>query len=273
MAGRLEDKVAIVSGAGSIGPGWGNGKAVACLFAQEGARVLALDLNMAAAEETCQLIAQQGGVAEPMTTNVTNEEQVKTAVNRCIELFGRIDVLHNNVGIFDAGSLEETRLDTWQRVIGVNLESVFLTCKHVIPHMMHRKGGAIVNISSISGFYYLGSPYLAYNTSKGAIVSFTRNLAAHYAADGIRANCILPGMIDTPMAKDAIVKMSGKSAAELDFDAIGKVRNAKIPLGRVGSAWDVARAALFLASDDSAYITGTELIVDGGLSCTSLPRS
>ncbi len=272
MSGRLENKVAIVSGAGSIGPGWGNGKAVACLFAQEGAKVLALDVNKAAAEETCHLIDQNGGIAEPSATDVTKEEQVASAVDRCIELFGRIDVLHNNVGVFDAGSLEETQLATWQRVMGVNLESIFLTCKAVIPHMIGHKGGAIVNISSISGFYYLGSPYLAYNTSKGAIVSFTRNLAAHYAADGIRVNCILPGMIDTPMAKDAVIKMSGKPEAELDFEAIDKSRNEKIPLGRVGSAWDVAKAALFLASDDSAYITGTELIVDGGLSCTSLPR-
>jgi NAD(P)-dependent dehydrogenase (short-subunit alcohol dehydrogenase family) len=273
VTGRLENKVAIVTGAGSIGPGWGNGKAVACLFAQEGAKVLALDLNKAAAEETCHLIEQKGGVAEPLATDVTKEEQIMAAVDRCIALFGRIDVLHNNVGIFDAGSLEETQLATWRQVIGINLESVFLTCKNVIPHMIRQKGGAIVNISSISGFFYLGSPYLAYNTSKGAIVSFTRNLAAHYAAQRIRANCILPGMIDTPMAKDAVIKMSGKTEAELDFEAIGNARNAKIPLGRVGSAWDVAKAALFLAGDDSAYITGTELIVDGGLSCTSLPRS
>ena len=272
MAGRLDNKVAIVSGAGSIGPGWGNGKAAACLFAREGAKVLALELNKAAAEETCHLITESGGVAEPMAADVTRAVEVETAVDRCIELFGCIDVLHNNVGIFDAGSLEQTRLATWQRVMGVNLESVFLTCKNVIPHMIRRKGGSIVNISSISGFYYLGAPYLAYNTSKGAIVSFTRNLAAHYARDGIRANCILPGMIDTPMAKDAVIKMSGKAEAELDFEAINKARNAKVPLGRVGSAWDVAKAALFLASDDSAYITGTELIVDGGLSCTSLPR-
>jgi NAD(P)-dependent dehydrogenase (short-subunit alcohol dehydrogenase family) len=273
MGGRLDGKVAIVSGAGSIGPGLGNGKAVACLFAQDGAQILALDLNMAAAEETCRLIEKEGGIAEPLATDVTDEEQVAAAVDRCIQVFGGIDVLHNNVGIFDAGTLEETKLATWQRVMGINLESVFLTCKAVIPHMISRKGGTIINISSISGFYYLGSPYLAYNTSKGAIVALTRNLAAHYARDGIRANCILPGMIDTPMAKNAVIKMSGKRESELDFDAIGEARNAKIPMGRVGSAWDVARAALFLASDDSAYITGTELVVDGGLSCTSLPRN
>lgn len=272
MAGRLENKTAIVCGAGSSGPGWGNGKAVACLFAQEGAKILAIDRNKKAAEETCHLIHEKGGTAEPIETDVTDEKQVEIAVEHCINLFGRIDVLHNNVGIFDVGNLEDTTISNWKQIIGVNIESVFLTCKKVIPYMIRQKGGAIVNISSITAFYYLGSPYLAYNASKGAIVSFSRNLAAHYAADQIRINCILPGMIDTPMAKDAVIKMSGKTEAELDFKAIGEARNAKIPIGRVGSAWDVANAALFLASDESAYITGTELIVDGGLSCTSLSR-
>ena len=272
MAGRLENKVVIVSGAGSIGQGWGNGKAAACLFAREGAKVLALDLDRKAAEETCRLIREAGGIAEPYVVNVTDKEQVAKAVDYCMAYFGRIDILHNNVGIFDAGSLEETTLDTWKRILGVNLESMFLMCRQVIPHMVRQNSGVIVNISSISGFYYLGAPYLAYNTSKGAIVSFTRNLAAHYASDGVRANCVLPGMVDTPMAKDAVIKMSGKKEEELDFDAINTARNTKVPLGRVATAWDVAYASLFLASDEASYITGTEIIVDGGLSCTSLPR-
>ena len=144
-----------------------------------------------------------------------------------------------------------------------------LTCKHVLPVMRTQKGGSIINISSISGFRNLGAPYIAYNTSKGSVVSFTRNLAATYAGENIRANSILPGIIDTPMAKDAVIKGSGKDEQELDFDAIAEQRSARIPMKRVGTAWDVARAGLFFASDDSAYITGTELIVDGGLNCVA----
>jgi len=267
MAGRLEGKVALVVGAGSMGPGWGNGKATAVLFAREGAKVVAADRIAVAAEETRDVIRSEGGVAEAVRADAARESDVKTMVAAVIDSFGRIDVLHNNVGILRAGTPEDTSVEEWDLVVEVNGRAVFLPCKHVLPHMRRVGSGAIVNISSITGFRNLGAPYIAYNTSKGAIVSFTRNLAATYAPEGIRANTVLPGVIDTPMARDAILRTSGKAEEDIDFEALARARAERVPMKRTGTAWDVAKAALFLASDDSAYITGTEIYVDGGLNC------
>ena len=269
MDRRLEDKVALVTGAGSMGPGWGNGKATAVLFAREGAKVLAVDRNREAAEQTCEIVRGEGGTAEFFVADVTIETDIQAAVSHCVTLFGRLNVLHNNVGILKAGSPEDTSVEDWDKIMNVNTKAVFLPCKHAIPQMLEQGGGVIVNVSSITGFRNLGAPYIAYNTSKGSIVSFTRNLAATYAARNIRANSILPGIIDTPMAKDAAIQTSGQPEADLDFEEIALQRAARVPMKRVGTAWDVAKAALFLASDDAAYITGTELIVDGGLNCTA----
>jgi NAD(P)-dependent dehydrogenase (short-subunit alcohol dehydrogenase family) len=269
MTKRLEGKTVLVTGAGSMGPGWGNGKAAAVLFAREGAKVLAVDLNQAAAEETAQIIRSEGGQAEIFAGNVTDEESVKGMVKACIDAFGAVDVLHNNVGILKAGDPENTTVVDWDLVMNVNTKAFFLPCKHVLPHMLAQGHGSIINISTLTGFRNLGAPYIAYNTSKGAAVSFTRNLAATYAGRGIRANSILPGIIDTPMARDASIQNSGKSESEIDFETLGKARAARIPMKRTGTGWDIAKAALFLASDDSAYITGTELYVDGGLNCTA----
>ena len=269
MTGRLDGKTVIVTGAGSMGPGWGNGKAAAALFAREGAKVLAVDLNEAAARETAEIIRGEGGVAEVFAANVTEEESVRAMVAACVEAFGGVDVLHNNVGILKAGGPEDTTVEDWDLIMNVNTKAFFLPCKHVLPEMLKRGAGSIVNISSISGFRNLGAPYIAYNTSKGSVVSFTRNLAATYAARGIRANAILPGIIDTPMARDATIQSSGKAEAEIDFAELAKTRAARIPMKRTGTAWDIAKAALFLASDDSAYITGTEIYVDGGLNCAA----
>jgi NAD(P)-dependent dehydrogenase (short-subunit alcohol dehydrogenase family) len=269
MVGRLDGKTVLVTGAGSIGPGWGNGKAAAVLFAREGARVLAVDLNKGAAEETAEIIRGEGGQALVFTGNVTDEQSVKDMVAACVKAFGSLDVLHNNVGILKAGSPEDTTVEDWDRILNVNTKAFFLPCKHALPQMVRQGAGSIINLSSISGFRNLGAPYIAYNTSKGAVVSFTRNLAATYASKGIRANSILPGMIDTPMARDATIQTSGKSEVEIDFDALAKARAARVPMKRTGTAWDIARPALFLASDDSAYITGSEIYVDGGLNCVA----
>jgi NAD(P)-dependent dehydrogenase (short-subunit alcohol dehydrogenase family) len=269
MPGRLNGKTVLVTGAGSIGPGWGNGKAAAVLFAREGAKVLAADLNRDAAYETAEIIRGEGGQAQVFAGNVTDEQSVKDMVSACIEAFGSLDVLHNNVGILKAGTPENTTVEDWDRVLNVNTKAFFLPCKHAIPQMLKQGVGSIINISSISGFRNLGAPYIAYNTSKGAVVSFTRNLAATYADKGIRANSILPGIIDTPMARDATIQTTGKSEAEIDFEALAKARAARIPMKRTGTAWDIAKAALFLASDDSAYITGSEIYVDGGLNCVA----
>ena len=268
MPKRLDGKVALVTGAGSIKPGWGNGKATATLFAREGAKVFAVDKNLSAAEETQDIILGEGGIAEAYCADVTREVDVEAMVAACTNTFGSIDVLHNNVGILRAGAPEDTTVEDWDLVMSVNCKAIFLPCKHALPYMRKANAGAIVNVSSITGFRNLGVPYIAYNTSKGSIVSFTRNLAATYAAEGIRANTILPGIIDTPMARDASIRTSGKSESDIDFDELAKSRALRVPMKRTGTAWDVANAALFLASDDAGYITGSETYVDGGLNCT-----
>ena len=187
MADRLKEKVALVSGAGSSGPGWGNGKATAVLFAREGARVLAADINLDAAVETKRIIEGEGGVCEAVAGNVSLAHNVAAMVDACIAAFGRIDVLHNNVGIVEVGGPVETTEDSWDRVNDVNLKSMFLTCKQVLPHMERQGKGAIVNIASVSGIRWLGVPYISYAATKAAVIQFTRVIALQYARSGIRA--------------------------------------------------------------------------------------
>lgn len=266
MAGRLQDKVAIVVGAGSSGPGWGNGKATAVLFAREGAKVFCVDVNRAAADETAGLIEGEGGTAAAHACNAADEAAVEAMAAACLERFGRIDVLDNNVGIVQTGGPEDTTLADWERVMKVNITSMFLTCKYVLPAMVRQferegRGGAVVNIASIAGIRYTGFPYIAYNTSKGAVLPFTRAIALQYAKQGIRANAILPGLMKTPM----IVEPLKGAYADGDVEKMYEIRDAQCPTGKMGDAWDVAHAALFLASDEAKYVTGTELIVDGGL--------
>jgi NAD(P)-dependent dehydrogenase (short-subunit alcohol dehydrogenase family) len=261
MGERLKGRVALVVGAGSVGPGWGNGKAAAVLFAREGARVFCVDINPAAAEETVGIIRGEGGEATAQRADVSKAEEVAAAVARCVELYGRIDVLDNNVGIVEVGGPVEASEASWDRVMDVNLKSMFLTCKHVLPVMEAQGKGAIVNIGSVAGIRWLGVPYISYHASKGAVVSFTRAVALEYAARGIRANAILPGLMNTPM----IVEPLKDAYAGGDVEKMLELRAAQCPMGRMGDAWDVARAALFLASDEAGYITGTELVVDGGI--------
>ncbi|MCP4329936.1 MAG: SDR family oxidoreductase [Alphaproteobacteria bacterium] len=260
--GRVQDKVACVVGAGSVGAGWGNGKAAAVLYAREGARVFAVDRNLQAAEETCSIIADEGGECAAHCADIADDEQIRAMVDGCIERYGRIDILHNNVGIVEVGGLEEVESNDWDRVMAVNLRGMFMTCKAVVPHMVAQGGGAIVNISSVAGIRWAGIPYLTYATSKGAIVPFTRSIALEYADRNIRANAILPGLLDTPMIREPLKDIYAGG----DIDEMLRVRNEQCPMGRMGDAWDVAYAALFLASDEAKYVTGTELVVDGGLS-------
>jgi len=251
---RLKDKVALVSGAGSSGPGWGNGKATAVLFAREGARVFAVDINLDAALETKRIVEREGGICEALAGNVSHADDVAAMVDACIAAFGRIDVLHNNVGIVEVGGPVETSEESWDRVNDVNL-------KQVLPHMERQGKGAIVNIASVSGIRWLGVPYISYAATKAAIIQFTRVIALQYARSGIRANSVLPGMMNTPMVHaPEVIAAYGGSAEEMV-----RRRDAQCPMGRMGDAWDVAYAALFLASDEAKYITGTELVVDGGL--------
>jgi NAD(P)-dependent dehydrogenase (short-subunit alcohol dehydrogenase family) len=263
---RLEGKTALVTGAGSMNGGMGNGKATAIRLAQEGARVCALDLNLSAAEETCALIRAEGGSAVAVAADVTDEEQMQQAIAQCLSEFSRIDILQNNVGILKTGGAMDSSIADWDALVHVNMKAVFVPTKHVLPHFVEQKSGVVTNISSIAALRYLGAPYIGYNATKGSIISFTRNLAAEMAPHGIRANSILPGFIDTPMARQATEQASDDPDA-IDWQALDQQRAARIPLGRVGTAWDVANAAVFLASDEASYITGTELTVDGGVSC------
>ena len=270
MAGRLQDKVAIVVGAGSSGPGWGNGKATAALFAREGAKVLCVDRNGAAAEETAGLIAEEGGTASAFAADVTEGAQVAAMVAAARgadwNAGGRIDVLHNNVGIVEVGGPVEASEESWRRVMDVNLTSMFLTCKHVLPVMEAQfqesgQGGALVNIASIAGIRWAGVPYISYAASKAGVIQFTRAVALQYAAKGIRANSILPGLMNTPMIREPLKEVYAGG----DVDRMVELRDAQCPTGKMGDAWDVAYASLFLASDEAKYVTATELVVDGGI--------
>ncbi|MDJ0951467.1 MAG: SDR family NAD(P)-dependent oxidoreductase [Alphaproteobacteria bacterium] len=263
MTGRLHGKVALVTGAGSAGPGWGNGKAAAVLFAREGAKVFAVDIDGAAARETHDIIGEEGGHCREHVADVADAAAVAGMVQECLSAYGRIDVLHNNVGIVELGGPEEISEESWDRVMAVNVKSMFLTCKHVLPIMEAQGGGAVVNLSSVSAIRWTGVPYVSYAASKAAVLQFTRSIALQYADKGIRANAILPGLMDTPM----IVEPMREAYGQGDVDKMRAVRDAQCPMGHMGDAWDVAYAALFLASDEAKYITGASLVVDGGLSC------
>ncbi|MBM3516578.1 MAG: SDR family oxidoreductase [Alphaproteobacteria bacterium] len=260
MADRLKDKVALVLGAGSVGPGWGNGKATAVLFAREGARVVAADINPAAAAETQGLIEAEGGVCATATGDVSRSADVQALVQRALDTFGRIDVLHNNVGILTVGGAVELSEDDWDRQFAVNIKSMFLTCKFALPHMERQGSGSIINISSTAAVRWYGVSYIAYAASKAAVGGITRTVALQYAAKGIRCNSILPGLMNTPLVHASLAR----AYAGGDIDEMVRIRDRQSPTGKMGTAWDVAYAALYLASDESRYVNGVELLVDGG---------
>jgi NAD(P)-dependent dehydrogenase (short-subunit alcohol dehydrogenase family) len=262
MVGRLSGKVAIVTGAGSVGEGIGNGKAAAILFAREGARVMLVDLNPDAAEETRTMIEGEGGECFAFRADVSQHAGCKAIVDRCLEAYGRIDILHNNVGIEEAGGLEETTEESWDRTLRVNLKSMFLMCKQVIVPMKAQSSGAIVNISSINAIRTLPALSLAYGVSKAGVISLTREIAVEYASSGIRVNAVLPGMMATPFVTASLTEAYGGDVGEMM-----KKRDAFCPTGKQGEGWDVAHLALFLASDESKYITGAAVVVDGAQTC------
>ncbi|MCU1566778.1 MAG: 3-oxoacyl-ACP reductase [Pseudarthrobacter sp.] len=261
--GRLTDTVAIVVGAGQTpGETVGNGRATALLFAREGARVLAVDRDLTSAQETADLIIADGGEAAAVRADVTVEADIEAAVAAAMATWGRIDILHNNVGVSLTGGdapVTDIEGDAFARLIAINLGGMVLAIKHVLPVMRRQGGGVIINISSNA--VLVDYPYVAYKTSKAGVVALTENVAITNAAYGIRANVILPGLMDTPMAVERHVGVGGASR-----DAVVAERTARTPLARGGTAWDVANAALFLASDDAAFITGASLVVDGGQS-------
>lgn len=255
----LAGRTALVFGAGSVGEGWGNGKAAAVAYARAGAAVACIDLSQPAAEETAALIRGEKGEALALKADVTSLAEVEHAVAAALARFGRIDILHNNVGISAPGGPVETDEAVWDRVMAVNVKSMFLTCKCVLPVMEGQGRGVITNISSLASIRWTGYTYAAYYASKGAVNQFTKGVAMQYAARGIRANCILPGLMDTPHIYQHIAGFHG-SAAEM-----AEARHRASPSGRMGDAWDVAHASVFLASDEARYINGIDLVVDGGL--------
>ena len=261
---RLKDKIAIVVGAGQgPGTGMGNGRATVIRFVQEGAKVLCVDHNLKSAEETVAMIEQSQGTAVAFKADVTKDAEIKAMVADAHQRWGRIDILHNNVGVSISGGdaeLLEITEENFDRCVAINLKSCILACKHVIPIMRAQKSGAIVNISSMA--VITTYPYVAYKATKAAMVAYTEQIAIQNAEYGVRANSILPGLMDTPMAVDTRARTTGKTRAE-----VAAMRDAKVPLRhRMGTGWDVANAALFLASDEASFITGVTLPVDGGAS-------
>jgi NAD(P)-dependent dehydrogenase (short-subunit alcohol dehydrogenase family) len=260
MTKRMEGKVCLVTGCGSSGPGWGNGKAISVLLAREGARVFGCDIHLDAATETCDIIRKEGGQCQITRTDVTDSAAVKSLVQTCIEHYGRIDVLVNNVGISEVGGPVEYPEEKWQRMLDVNLTSMFLTCKHTLPYMERQNGGSIVNIGSIAGVRYTGVPYIAYYASKAGVLGLSRGVALQYAAQNIRSNVVMPGLMDTPMIVEPL------KAIYSDLTEMRTHRNKQCPMGHMGDAWDIAEAVLYLASDAAKYVNGTELMIDGGIS-------
>ena len=259
MSGRLQGKVAIVVGAGSSGAEISNGAACAVLYAREGAAVLCADRSIEAAHDTVRRIEAEGGRASAFRADVCSAEQIASMVQACLTRYERVDVLHNNVGVEEFGELTEVTEESWDRVHAINLKGAMLTSREVVPHMVAQGGGAIVNISSIASRKWSPMQFLSYSTSKAALNHMTRVVARQYARHHVRCNAILPGLIDTPHAA-ALFKTDDEARAGREM------RNARCPMGHQGSAWDVAYAALYLASDESKYVTGLELVVDGGLS-------
>lgn len=262
---KLKDKVAIVTGAGTLKKQFtgsdaiGNGTAAALTFAREGAVVVCTDRSLDAAKDAAHLIESEGGQAIALEMDVTNSTQVNRVVEEVFKKFDRIDVLHNNVGIEIQGALVEVQDDEWDKVMEINLRGAMAVARAVMPYMQAQRSGAIINVSSTASLKWSPMQFLSYSTSKAGLNHMTRVIARQYAPDQVRCNCIIPGMIRTPHA-DALYE----SAA--DADAGHAFRDSRCPMGRQGTPWEIAKAALFLASDDSSYITGVQLVVDGGSS-------
>lgn len=261
MSLRFESKVAIVTGAGCVGAGWGNGRAIAVGLAEEGARVLAVDRDRARLDETLELAGSTCASITPWVCDVTNSESVAAMAAACLDAYGTIDILVNNVGGSAAGGPVELAEETWDSQIDINLKSVFLTCKHVLPTMLAKGAGSIVNISSTSGLRWTGSAQVAYAATKAGVIQMSRVIAVQHAANGVRVNSVVPGQLHTPMVETRLAKQRAGG----DVDALLAQRQKRIPLGFMGDGRDTASAVLFLASDEARFITGTELIVDGGM--------
>lgn len=261
---RLDGKVALVTGCGTRGEGWGNGKAIAVLLARQGASVYGCDLDVDAAQATRRIIQEEGGTAEVQAADVTRAAEVKAMVQACVARFGRIDILVNNVGRSEPGDPVTMAEEVWDEQMSVNLKSAFLCCKEVLPIMERQGSGSVVNVSSIAGLRYVGKPQVAYAAAKAALMQMTGTTAVLYAPHGVRLNSVVPGLVFTPL-----VQRLADKYANGDFEGFVAHRHQQVPMGRMGDAWDVAHAALFLASDESKYITAQQLVVDGGITAAT----
>lgn len=259
---RLKGRVALILGAGTSAPGISIGKASSIAMACAGASVAALDFNVDTAQEVTQEICAFGGKAIAYQADVADFVAMQTAIERVMQDFGRIDILQINAGIGRVGGPAETSLEDWDRIQKVNVESILIAAKLVAPIMVKQGSGSIIGVSSVAGMRYLGYPHLAYSVTKAAVIHFIKMLAQQYAGDGIRANTIVPGLIDTPRIQKNVAKVFDANA---DMDKTRRARDQQVPMGRMGTPWEIASVATFLASDDASYITGTEIVVDGGL--------
>jgi NAD(P)-dependent dehydrogenase (short-subunit alcohol dehydrogenase family) len=261
MGERLQGRIAIVTGAGCIGPGWGNGRATAVRFAEEGARIFAVDRELDSVTETVERVTAVGGEIVTHQCDVTGSASVEAMVKTCLEHFGRIDVLVNNVGGSAAGGPVEMAEAIWDGQVDSNLKSVFLTLKHVLPVMEKQKAGAVVNIASTSGLRWTGAAQVGYAATKAGVIQLSRVVAVQYADKGVRVNTVVPGQLHTPMVEARLARQRAGG----DVEALLKSRLDRIPIGFMGDGRDTANAALFLASDEARFITGTEIVVDGGM--------
>jgi NAD(P)-dependent dehydrogenase (short-subunit alcohol dehydrogenase family) len=261
VTGRLQDRIAIVTGAGCVGPGWGNGRAIAVRFAEEGARIFAVDRDLDTVRETIDRVKAVGGEIVTHQCDVTGAASVEAMVKTCLDRFGRIDILVNNVGGSAHGGPVEMSEEVWDAQVDHNLKSVFLTLKYVLPVMERQQSGAVVNIASTSGLRWTGAAQVAYAATKAGVIHLSRVVAVQYADKGIRVNTVVPGQLHTPMVE---ARLAGHRAGG-DVEALLKTRLERIPIGFMGDGRDTANAALFLVSDEARFVTGTEIVVDGGM--------
>lgn len=257
---RLAGKVVLVAGAGSSAAGWSIGKASCVTMARQGAAIVALDSQREAAEDAAHEVEKAGGSALAVQADVADPAAMQAAVDAALRRYGRIDVLQANAGIGKVGGPEDISLEDWDRIQQVNVSSLLIATRLLAPLMREQGGGAIVTVSSVAGIRYTGYPHLAYSVSKAAVIHFARMAAQQYAADRIRVNTVIPGLIDTPRVAKNVARMF-----DADARAASAARDRQVPMGRMGTPWEVANAVAFLASDEASYITGTELLVDGGL--------
>ena len=259
---KLQGRVALILGAGTSAPGVSIGKACSIAMARAGAQVAALDLKIEAAQETVDEIQAEGGKAIAYAADVANTDQMQSAIDAVMKDWGRIDILQINAGIGKVGGPEDTSVEDWERIQKVNVDSILIASKLVCPIMVKQGGGSIIGVSSVAGMRYLGYPHLAYSVTKAAVIHFLKMLAQQYAGQGIRANTIVPGLIDTPRIQKNVSKVFDTAG---DMEKTRAARDRQVPMGRMGTPWEIASVATFLASDDASYVTGTEIVVDGGL--------